>query len=80
MRNTKFKIGDRVRFIEDYSYNASIGDEAIVIGIGDNEIHKRGLVYFKTKNCNRLSCFVSRLELLDNNYKQFNHPLTGIFK
>lgn len=79
MKDTQYKIGDKVQLIMDYPGNAKKGETGIINEIINNPNLERECVRVLFKNKSRnIPCFTYRLKLISNE-KPRNHPLTSIF-
>lgn len=70
-----FEVGDRVRFVEDYSGTARTGDVGTVTEI-DLPVYDEGLLYIALDNGHSTSCFPYRVELVTDEGPVFIHEVS----
>lgn len=58
------KVGDRVRFTEDYSRKAKAGDEGEIVGFWNDDGNPQGGLSITMDNASTVSCYARRVEPL----------------
>jgi hypothetical protein len=73
-----FKIGDKVKFIDNFMGRVNVGDKATIV---KNSLYNFDIVYLKIDNSiyGILSCNIKRIVKIEE-YKTKSHPLTKLFK